>query len=220
MALSSPQLRQAVRIPTPDTNVNKADKYSFLGIIQPLSPTLTSYQKKQILRLPVPDTTVGTSDQFAFLGLMEPLNTGGPTVEFFNLDWYIDPNWTANLIPVTNTGFVAPSLSTFTLGFPGRFEALEIVVPNEGTTIENTNASTYRSNFEIDDRTGFKKYPSWHPLSRVVRDGYGWRTDSRSADDRHPQEFVRARGNDKADGPQFAEPDNTFVSTSVSPEDL
>lgn len=131
-------------------------------------------------------------------------------------------------VEVTLTGAKIEALATSLLGAQtvivpdgGEAEAeagLSKFLFDSGVTIENASAVDGVTNYEIDDRTGFKVYPAWHPLSKTKEDGYGWRT--REGDARHPQEFVKSRGNDKQRGPQNPEPSDSFISTSVGPEDL
>jgi hypothetical protein len=86
--------------------------------------------------------------------------------------------------------------------------------------IQNANASTAFSNFEICSRSGFRQLPRWHPDSQFVRDGYGEFVTRKSRDSRHPQDDVRSRGNDRQEGPQNPEGDNSFLAATIGPEDL
>jgi hypothetical protein len=89
-----------------------------------------------------------------------------------------------------------------------------------GTTIANANATSVLSSYEICQRTGFRQYPTWDPLSkmRIQWDGLGVRADS--LDHRHPQDFVKSRGNDHQEGPQNPESDDMFLTATIAPEDL
>jgi hypothetical protein len=88
-------------------------------------------------------------------------------------------------------------------------------------TIANATATSDVPTYnEICQRTGFKQLPEWHPLSDFTTDGYGEWVRRKSADAQHPQDFVGQVESEMGEGPQFAEPDNTFLSTSISAEDL
>jgi hypothetical protein len=85
-----------------------------------------------------------------------------------------------------------------------------------GTPITNANATAdVPTNYEICDRTGFRQYP-WH----LKKQWDGHYVRSKSFENRHPQEFVRSRGGDKQKGPQSPEGDDSFIATSIAPEDL
>lgn len=89
-----------------------------------------------------------------------------------------------------------------------------------GVLITNPNASDGVTNYQVDQRTGFKELPSWHPNSEIVEDGYGKHVRKKSADPRHPQDFVRSGRNAPQSGPQNPETSDSFISDSVGPEDL
>lgn len=85
-------------------------------------------------------------------------------------------------------------------------------------SIENANAATYPSNYEICDRTGFK-------LRRgMLREEWdGTMVRPKSWERRHPQDFVRGVGGEQ-EGSKRPEQDDRFVSdqypTGVSADDL
>lgn len=84
--------------------------------------------------------------------------------------------------------------------------------------VDNATATTVVPvNFEICDRTGFRVLPG-----ALTRDGYGHYVRGKSQDEPHPQDFfAKYRHRRSADqGPQNAEPDDLFISTSIAPEDL
>ena len=85
------------------------------------------------------------------------------------------------------------------------------------TPITNSGATTdVPTNFEIDDRTGFKMYPG-----ELVRDGQikGLYVSEKSRDDRHPQDLIKSVQG-RQYGPRSPELDDSFISTSVTPESL
>ena len=222
MAITRAQRFQACRLPVPDSDPDTSgDRFALAGAIQSLE-TATIFTKAQRWqvgnRTPIPDgdpDTVG--DRYAVAGAIQSSNQLGPLVELFDLSYLIDPTWLS--IVAETTGSLSLQIAPFVYKDSGTVRNLRVVAVEAGTSITNPTATTnVPSNIEIDDRTGFKVYPHWHPLSKIKEDAYGWRTSR--GDDRHPQDLVRSRGNDKADGPQNAEPNNTFISTSVSPEDL
>jgi hypothetical protein len=69
-----------------------------------------------------------------------------------------------------------------------------------GTMIVNPNATTDDSRYNICDRTGFRALPG-----QLVEDGYGHMVLPEHRDSRHPQEFVRSRG-ETFTGPKRPEP--------------
>ena len=87
---------------------------------------------------------------------------------------------------------------------------------NEGTPITNSNATSVSSNYEIDDRTGFKMYPG-----ELVKDGHipGLMVSKKARDNRHPQESIRSVG-DRQRGPDSPEGTDNFISTAISADDL
>jgi len=90
-----------------------------------------------------------------------------------------------------------------------------------GSLIVNANATTdVPSNYEIDPISGFRQYPIFDPLSKMRRRWDGEWTRAASLDERHAQEFVKSRGGDSQRGGVSPEQDDSFISTSVSPEDL
>jgi hypothetical protein len=91
---------------------------------------------------------------------------------------------------------------------------------DSGVRIENDNAEDGFGNYEIDQRTGFKQLPMWHPDSQLVRDGYGELVRRKSQDMRHPQDYVQSGRNVPQEGPQNPESDDSFLSATISPEDL
>ena len=84
-----------------------------------------------------------------------------------------------------------------------------------GQTITNANATAGPTNYEICQRTGFRQYPG-----ELMRDGYGELIRPKSVDERHPQDFVRSRGGDRQRGSVSPEQNNSFIVTSIAPEDL
>ena len=77
----------------------------------------------------------------------------------------------------------------------------------DGTLVQNTNATTdVPTNYTICRRTGFKILPH-----DIMLDGYGNWVRRESADQRHPQERVRAT-QDRQRGSVSPEPDDRFLS--------
>ena len=225
MALSSAQKLQALRLPVIDASVSSGDKHALLGLIVTATsaPTLTEAQRKQLLRLPIVDASVSTSDKFAFLGLMESEDSGA-IVELFQTTWLLDPTWHAFQNPQSNDGQIFAEIGEFISSLPGINVdpvIIESAPPNEGTSITNSQATDGVGYYEIDDRTGFKMLPVWHPDSKLVQDGYGHYVRSKSADDRHPQDNLASGRNLPHEGPQSPEDsDNNFIAVSVAAEDL
>jgi len=89
-----------------------------------------------------------------------------------------------------------------------------------GTEIANANAVDGFSNYEICQRSGFRQYPTWDRSSRMRVEWNGAGVRAESLDPRHPQEFVQSRSVERHTGPQSPEGDNSFISTSIAPEDL
>lgn len=205
MALVTAQKRQALRLPTVDATVDSLDKLALLGLFQveTTAPALSTDLKRQILRLPIVDATVDEKDAFALLQTPQTGNTG-PTIDVFSLAWTIDPTFSISESVAASDGAIAVTLGSLQMQIKAFVEA----------------TAGDPSFIEICDRTGFKMYPWWHPLSELVEDGYGNYVRAKSADSRHPQDYVRSRGNDKSEGPQSAEGSDVFISTSISPEDL
>jgi hypothetical protein len=94
--------------------------------------------------------------------------------------------------------------------------------PGDGTIVENTDATEVKSNYIIDDRTGFKMKVK----KGLVEDGYGHLVREDSADRRHPQERVKSTSEDYRTGairPEIVkEADMTFIDPDdpVTPDDL
>ena len=88
---------------------------------------------------------------------------------------------------------------------------------SDGLEITNTNATTsVPSNYEMDDRTGFRVLPGV-----LIRDGQtGIYVTKRSYDPRHPQELVRSR-TDRLEGSRSPEQTDVFLAVNeVKAEDL
>ena len=84
------------------------------------------------------------------------------------------------------------------------------------TDIENNQAtSDVPNNTEICSRSGFRLYPG-----ELMRDGYGELMRSRSVDGIHPQDNIRAGRSAPQRGAIRPEQDDTFIATSIAPEDL
>jgi hypothetical protein len=100
--------------------------------------------------------------------------------------------------------------------------------PGGAASVLNLYASTFRvdeptnSNSETDSggrynicqRTGFKVLPG-----ELLQEWNGLLVRPESFEARHPQDFVRSKA-ERQTGPQNPEPDDTFISTSVSAESL
>ena len=112
MSFSTVQQWQFFRVPTADSSFTLADRYALTGVVQALSPDLSSVLKKQLLRYPVADTSFDASDKFALAGYAETFNTGSTTTDVFELTWTIDPTWTEVLTPAF-TGAISRSLEDF-----------------------------------------------------------------------------------------------------------
>ena len=82
------------------------------------------------------------------------------------------------------------------------------------TDITNDGATLTPSNYEIDDRTGWRLLPG-----EAVRDGQiqGMYVSKKVRDDRHPQERLRSYGGDRLRGPKSPEPDDIFISGDIDP---
>jgi len=77
-----------------------------------------------------------------------------------------------------------------------------------GTAIINSQSTRdVQSNYELDDRTGFRLYPQ-----EGRKDGYGQITRRKSGDDIHPQDRVRSRGGESQRGSVSPEQDDTFLT--------
>jgi len=88
----------------------------------------------------------------------------------------------------------------------------------EGTSITNSGATTdVENNYEICQRSGFRVKK--HTLVREEFTGAWVRPDS--AENRHPQDFVRAR-RESQHGAVNPEPigQENFISTAVTADDL
>ena len=82
--------------------------------------------------------------------------------------------------------------------------------------ILNSQAVDGVGKYEICQRTGFKMLPVWHPDSKFIVDGYGDYVRRKSADDRHPQDYLASGRNVPHIGPQNPEDSsNSFVSGGV-----
>jgi hypothetical protein len=90
-------------------------------------------------------------------------------------------------------------------------------MPEAGTTIENTNATTdVPNNYEICDRTGWRVLPG-----KLVKEENGMMVREDSFETRHPQDILRARVSDRFPGSKSPEPDNVFLSDNeVTADDL
>jgi hypothetical protein len=81
--------------------------------------------------------------------------------------------------------------------------------------IQNANASEDTvSRYNIDMKSGFRVKPG-----ALVEEYNGILTRPESFDIRHPQEFVRPLA-EELTGPLRPEPTDTFIATSIAPEDL
>ena len=222
MALSSAQKLQFLRLPVVDASVTSGDKHAFLGLIVTATSavTLTSAQKKQILRLPVIDASVTTSDKYAFLGLMESADAGA-LYELFETTWLIDPTWDAFENPQTNDGNVFAELGSFSFSWRGLYVSPPAVVPpNEGTAIENLNATTdVRTNVNMCDISGVRffnderMYKTWE--GRIVK--------KHSFDEKHPQldHVVKPTYEQRKYKRRNPEEEDIFLSTNeVTVDDL
>lgn len=85
----------------------------------------------------------------------------------------------------------------------------------DGGPVNSQATSDVPTNYDLCQRTGFRQYPG-----ELVRDGYGEYVRGRSSDERHPQDFQRSRGGDRQRGSVSPEQDDTFIATSIAPEDL
>jgi len=87
---------------------------------------------------------------------------------------------------------------------------------DKGVSITNTGADVPLSNSELDDITGFILYPK-----EGIRTWKGFKSRKRSADKKPLQEGATLRLlKSSTQGPQSAEGDDNFISTTVTPEDL
>ena len=84
---------------------------------------------------------------------------------------------------------------------------------NPGSANTNVSEDTV-SRFNICQRTGFRVKP--HEL---VEEYNGILVRPDSFEYRHPQEFIRPLA-ESLTGPIRPEPDNSFIATSIAPEDL
>jgi hypothetical protein len=218
MALSSAQKLQFLRLPVVDASVSTDDKYAFLGVIltATVAGTLPEALRKQILRLPIVDASVSTSDKYALLGIFESSDAGS-LYELFETAFLIDPTWTALESPQTNDGSVLAGISGFITGFLGAAVNPVIVIPNPGTPITNSNATTnVPTHNEACQVSGFRQYPD-----QIVQTWDGLRVRKKSFDPKHPSLLTRStrdglRSRERAS----PEPDDVFISTDVTVEDL
>ena len=79
--------------------------------------------------------------------------------------------------------------------------------------IINNNTTSAPSNYLHSDRTNFR-------VDELKTEWTGMMVAPEEWEPRHPQEFVKTRGGEREYGPQNPEPDNTFISTAVSIDDL
>lgn len=100
---------------------------------------------------------------------------------------------------------------------PMRARISDIVESRDDNLVLNADATTdVPVNYEVDPVSGFKAYPS-----DLVQRWDGQWVRKESLDPRHPQEFAGSRrGSEGSTGGVSPEPSDTFISTSVSPEDL
>ena len=94
------------------------------------------------------------------------------------------------------------------------------VVVEVGTPITNAGVTATLSNYEVDPMSGFRQYPINDPYSKLKKRWDGQFVRTKSMDPRHPQEFVKSRGNHPQTGPQSTERDDTFIDVAVSADDL
>ncbi len=118
----------------------------------------------------------------------------------------------------TEVSATAVSLSLTTYGATVDDGITPAVLPGSAFLglIENEAASINPApdNYEICQRSGFRV-----PRGTLVKDGYGYWVRPESADQRHPQEFVRSRPEDQQ-GSRSPEQEDTFVDSirSWNPE--
>lgn len=221
MALNATQRFQLGHLPIGDSSLTEGDRWAIAYIFQALStPTnLTDAQRWQVAHLQIADSSFTIGDRFATAHLIQSLDVGTEVTDLWNFAWIVDPTWLSIESPQANDGSLLAGLAGFTVGLLGVFGD-PVPEVDKGTPITNSQAAAFRSNFEICARTGFRQLPTWHPDSKFMRDGYGEYVRTKSADERHPQDFVKSRGGDKQIGSVSPEPDNVFISTSIAPEDL
>lgn len=77
----------------------------------------------------------------------------------------------------------------------------------------NDKATSAPSNYLMCDRSNFK-------VDELKTEWTGLMVRPEDWEPRHPQEYVKSRGTQKDIGPQSPEPDNVFITTAVSIDDL
>jgi len=82
-----------------------------------------------------------------------------------------------------------------------------------GTQIVNTDTATAPSNYLMCDRTNFK-------VRELKKEWTGYMVRPESFENQHPQDFLKSRGSDKQRGPLSPEPENQFITTEITGDDL
>jgi len=211
MAFTSDQKHQLLRLPIVDAAVDEKDAFGFLGVPQvltsPSSPSLDTSIKMAILRLPTVDATVDELDAYGFLGTPVPVAVGGPLLEEFSVDWNIDPISTE--IFISFTGDVESAIGPFSV-FVSGITSPTLIEPNL-----NPNAVTdVPKNYEICEFSGIKMYPG-----EGVIDWQGYLVHPAFKDPMPQREAMRYPSVEQT-GAEFPEPEDQFITTAVSVEDL
>lgn len=116
------QRYQVLRQPVVDASVSTSDKYALLGVFDVTSSAsfLSEDFRRQIARcLPAPDGSISAADRYNFAHSYRSEVSTGPTVDIFNLEWSLEPIWSANLLPSANAGVIAAVLQGAVSDFDG-----------------------------------------------------------------------------------------------------
>ena len=85
----------------------------------------------------------------------------------------------------------------------------------DGTAITNPTASETPSSYEVCQRSGFRV-----PVGTLIREWTGLWVRPEVWEARHPSELLRLRAHEQPHPLGNPEPDDTFIATAVSVDDL
>jgi hypothetical protein len=94
-------------------------------------------------------------------------------------------------------------------------ESFDIDFIESITNPDAVSGSAIPDNTEYCDLSGFRILPG-----RGVIDGYGRLTTKERADPEHPQDRIMDLRRSYQRGPESPEPEDTFITTAVTPDDL
>lgn len=214
----SKQRAARMRIVFPDSTLDdQQDRYTYLGIVQPTEENvnISAQQRAHFCHIPMwPGGTGFTAnDRFHVMGIY-PYKEESFFSEAFDISFELRSTIQEALSPTTTSISMEIVVSGFSASLEGTRQAAVVDV------ISNSTASEVPSNYECDPMSGFKQYPTLDSTSRFMMRWDGQYVRQESLDPRHPQEYVQSGENAPQDGPQNPEPDDTFLSSTVGPEDL